>query len=135
GNRSDEPRQLLAGERVGEHGERPVRLRSRKDEVVRRRPQSGGDGTVAVEDEPHVPLGIEIRRVADRPGDPEQEVVARLVGEEQRLGPLEELARFREPRDVHSSSSTRTAPPATRSPSCTCTARTVAAYGETSGVS
>ena len=33
------------------------------------------------------------------------------------------------------SSSTSVAPPVTRSPSATCTARTVAAYGETSGVS
>src|SRR5437868_11237180 len=36
---------------------------------------------------------------------------------------------------AQSSNSTSSAPPATRSPSATCTARTVASYGETSGVS
>src|SRR5579872_1205136 len=36
---------------------------------------------------------------------------------------------------IYSASSTRRVPPATRSPSRTCTARTVASYGEASGVS
>src|SRR6185503_18852713 len=38
-------------------------------------------------------------------------------------------------RITHSSSSTSRSPPATRSPSVTCTFRTTASYGETSGVS
>src|SRR4029077_721989 len=82
------------------------------------------------------PQRIDVGRVADRPGYPENEVVARLVGKQQRAGLGEKLRCIFQPLGVHhSSSSTSTAPPATRSPSPTWTARTVASYGETSGVS
>src|SRR4051812_18462366 len=80
-------------------------------------------------------VGVEVGTVADRPGEAEHEVVPSFVGEEQWFGFREEVGRRGEMLDAHSSNSTRTAPPTTRSPSLTCTALTVAAYGETSGVS
>ena len=72
-------------------------------------------------------LGIEVGGVTDGPGNAEQEVVPGLVGEQQRLGLREEVAGIGEVLDANSSNSTSTAPPATRSPSLTCTALTVAA--------
>ena len=61
-----------------------------EDEVVRRRPQRCTDGLVRVLDEPQLMLGIETGLIAERPGEPEDQVVARLVGEQLRR-PLEEL--------------------------------------------
>ena len=91
--------------------------------------------SVAVADEPEPEVAVDA--VAHGRGDAEHEVVPRLVGEQERLG----LAP-----GTRAASSTRTAfitRPARRAarrprrgrPRPTCTARTVASYGETSGVS
>src|SRR4029079_18041776 len=81
-------------------------------------------------------LGVPVGCRHQRPRDSELKVVASLVGQHQRTGRVEERARVFESPDFHySSSSTTTAPPATRSPSAPCTLRTTPAYGETSGVS
>ena len=59
-------------------------------EVVRRRPQRGADDRARVLDEPQLVLGIEAGLVTERPGEAEDQIVARLVGEQLRR-PLEEL--------------------------------------------
>src|SRR3954451_9691904 len=112
---------------VDRRNERCQRLRVTRlpdDDVVRRGLHCRG----AVRD-PEVRFGEEVRQVAHVARDSEHQVVPRLVGEQQRPGALEKLGR------VHSSSSTSTTPLATRTPSLTWPARTVASYGETSGVS
>ncbi len=61
-----------------------------ENEVVRRSPQRRTDDRARVLDEPELVLGIEAGLVAERPGEPEDQVVARLVGEQLRR-PCEEL--------------------------------------------
>src|SRR5262249_36585513 len=78
---------------------------------------------------------VAVRGFDERPGDAEDQVVARLVREQQRAGGVEKHAGILGELDIHSSSSTITVPPATRSPSATCTAETTPSYGETRGVS
>src|SRR5437867_4436273 len=114
-------RQLL-----GQRGQRFRRPGPGEDEVVRRRLHCRRDDLVAFSHEPEVQLRIETWRAADRACEPKDQVVARLVREQERLGLGKERRRILEPHDLHySSSSTSTAPPATRSPSPTWTARTV----------
>ena len=125
GLRAYDAGQLLAGDGLGERVQRLRRPRPGEDEVVGLRPQRGAGDLAVVADEPEPEVLVET--VADVAGDAEDQVVARLVGEQERLRLRKEGRRVVEPHDLHySSSSTSTAPPATRSPSPTWTARTVA---------
>ncbi len=127
GPRAGDTRKLFL-DPVRERLERALAARPGKDEVVRRRLESCCDRFALAADDPEALLGMATRGRAERSGDPEDEVVPRLVRKQEwgRLG--EEGAGVREDANLHahSSSSTSTAPPATWSPSATCTAVTVA---------
>ena len=73
----------------------------RENEAVGRGAQCGADHRIVVFDEPELVLGIELRPVAQRPCEPEDEVVPRLVGEQQRPRPPEPRRRVGSLDDLH----------------------------------
>jgi hypothetical protein len=99
GHRADDARHL--GQRVGERDERARRGRPRQHEPERGRAQRRADDCAAMLDEPELVLAIERRLVAQRPGEPEDQVVPRLVGEQQRPGSPEPVRRVRSLDDLH----------------------------------
>src|SRR5205807_2682145 len=80
------------------------RVRAGEDQVVRRSPQRGGRNLAAVPDDPEAPERVDLGSPADRAGDAEDEVVPRLVSEQERLGLLEEGRCMGEPHSLHASS-------------------------------
>ena len=88
----------LARERV-----QPGRGAVAEDEVVRRRPQRDRHRLARLLDEPELVLGVQARVVADYSGEAEDEVVARLVGQ-QRQRPLEPCPRLLDLDDLQEAS-------------------------------
>ena len=71
--------------------ERPLVAGTGEDEVLRRRSQRRAGDVASIDDEPELVLVVEVRALPQRPRDAEDQVVPRLVGEQQRLRSLEEL--------------------------------------------
>ena len=85
----------------GQRFERAGRGGLRENEAVGRGAQCRADHRTVVLDEPELVLGIELRPVAQRPCEPEDEVVPRLVGKQQRPCPFEPRRRVRSLDDLH----------------------------------
>ena len=81
---------------------------------MRRRPQRGADDLTEVQDEPELVLSVELRAVTQRPCEPQDQVVACLVGEQQPLRSLEKLHRVGELDDLHATIVTSAQPLYTR---------------------
>ena len=127
GVRPDHARQLVV-DPVHQLREARPRPAAGEQEVVGRRPHRCGNGLAGVVGHhPEALLTEAVGMLEQRAGDPEDQVVARLVGEQQRGGGVEEGLRVDRAQNIHSSSSTTVAPPATRSPSATCTSCTTPA--------
>ena len=85
----------------GQRLERTGRGGLREHEAVGRGAQRRADHRAVVLDEPELVSGIELRPVAQRPCEPEDEVVPRLVGEQQRPRPPEPRRRVGSLDDLH----------------------------------
>ena len=88
-------------DRFGKRLEHRVVARPGHDEVVRRRSERGADCLPAVLGQPEPVLGVVRRMVPQRSGDSEDQVVARLVGQEKRRSCLEEGGRIFDAANVH----------------------------------
>src|SRR5689334_4986997 len=88
-------------DRFGKRVEHRVLSRPGHHEVVWRRPECGADRLRAVLGQPEPVLGVVSRMVSQRPCDPEDQVVARLVGKQQRRSGLEEGGGIFEAANVH----------------------------------
>ena len=90
----------LGMQRLGERPERRL-VRTGDEDVERRRPQARrGDVSSAVHD-PQVERGVDGRLIAEHARDAQDQVVPRLVGEEQRVRCREEVLRSGDALDVH----------------------------------
>ena len=100
--RTDDPGKLVV-HGLCERVEGTVVARARENQVVRRGSKRGAHRFAVLLDEPQVELGIPLRVVAKRRGEPEHEVVPRLVLEQQGPGLLEERGRIVDYADLHGS--------------------------------
>ena len=92
---------MLACERRDEVVERGRVGRAGEDEVVRQRPEGGGDGSAAVLDDQEIERLVDRGMVAQRARETEDEVVAGLVVEQERLREPEELLGGTKAPDTH----------------------------------
>jgi hypothetical protein len=88
-------------EALAERLEDDETCRSSEDEVVRGRPQRDADRATPVVDDPEAVLVVERGVVAQRSRDPEEEVVPRLVLEQERSGRSDERTGIVELLDDH----------------------------------
>ena len=94
----------LVVDHLGESDERALVGRAHDDEVVRRRAERRADHRILVANNPTPHLGVQVGMSVGGGKNPEGEVVASFVHQEQVARPLDERLRVLDPLDVHPAS-------------------------------